>query len=65
MLPTTLRRLVEAVTVGAVGPLVEPTLSTWQSARHGGSCRQNIQMAAQHLEGRRDADPDRSDREGP
>eukprot|EP00969_Alexandrium_andersonii_P213579 9431703-Alexandrium_andersonii.AAC.1 len=32
MLPTTLRRLVEAVTVGAVGPLIEPTLSAWQAA---------------------------------
>eukprot|EP00969_Alexandrium_andersonii_P236470 10440023-Alexandrium_andersonii.AAC.1 len=64
MLPTTLRRLVEAVTVGAIGPLVEPTLSAWQAARHGGTCRQNINLAVQHLEGRRTSHPDRSDREG-
>eukprot|EP00969_Alexandrium_andersonii_P011422 497053-Alexandrium_andersonii.AAC.1 len=50
MLPTTLRRLVDAVTVGAIGPLIEPTLSAWQAARRGGSCRQNIQMAVRQLE---------------
>eukprot|EP00969_Alexandrium_andersonii_P310106 13704123-Alexandrium_andersonii.AAC.1 len=42
MLPTTLRRLCEAVTVAAVAPLIEPTLSAWQAARLGGSCRENI-----------------------
>eukprot|EP00969_Alexandrium_andersonii_P047654 2091356-Alexandrium_andersonii.AAC.1 len=63
MLPTTLRRLVEAVTVGAVGPLIEPTLSAGQATRHGGSCRQNIQMAVRHREGRRDTGLICSDRE--
>eukprot|EP00969_Alexandrium_andersonii_P086070 3794529-Alexandrium_andersonii.AAC.1 len=63
MLPATLRRLVEAVTVGAVGPLIEPTLSAWQAARHGGSRRQNIQLAVRHLEGRRDTSLARSDHE--
>eukprot|EP00969_Alexandrium_andersonii_P045185 1984069-Alexandrium_andersonii.AAC.1 len=54
MLPTTLRRSVEAVTVGAIGPLVEPTLSAWQAARHGESCRWTIQLAVRHRGGRRD-----------
>eukprot|EP00969_Alexandrium_andersonii_P252065 11140434-Alexandrium_andersonii.AAC.1 len=50
MLPTTLRWLVEAATVGAIGPLIEPALSAWQAARRGISCRQNTQLADRHLE---------------
>eukprot|EP00969_Alexandrium_andersonii_P349136 15430408-Alexandrium_andersonii.AAC.1 len=51
MLPTTLRRLREAVTVSAVAPLIEPTLSAWQAARQGGSCRENISAVLAHLGG--------------
>eukprot|EP00969_Alexandrium_andersonii_P282485 12488336-Alexandrium_andersonii.AAC.1 len=51
MLPTTLRRLCEAVTVAVVAPLVEPTLPAWQAARLGGSCRENISAVMSHLDG--------------
>eukprot|EP00969_Alexandrium_andersonii_P132062 5840142-Alexandrium_andersonii.AAC.1 len=51
MPPTTLRRLCEAVTVAVVAPLVEPTLSAWQAARLGGSCRENISAVMSHLDG--------------
>ena len=53
-----------SVAAAAAHPLVEPTLSSWQAARHGGTCRQNINLAVQHLEGRRGDLADRSDRDG-
>eukprot|EP00969_Alexandrium_andersonii_P315219 13925659-Alexandrium_andersonii.AAC.1 len=51
MLPTCLRRIAETAVVAVVGPLLEPTLSEWQAARHGGTCRRNIRLALLHLEG--------------
>eukprot|EP00969_Alexandrium_andersonii_P106006 4676613-Alexandrium_andersonii.AAC.1 len=53
MLPTTLRRLAESAAVGVLGPSLELTLSDWQAARKGGSCRRSISAAAAHLDGRR------------
>eukprot|EP00969_Alexandrium_andersonii_P162219 7170097-Alexandrium_andersonii.AAC.1 len=51
MLPTCLRRVAEAAVVSVVGPLLESTLSEWQAARRGGTCRRNIRLALSHLEG--------------
>eukprot|EP00969_Alexandrium_andersonii_P291987 12905315-Alexandrium_andersonii.AAC.1 len=53
MLPSTLRRLAETAAVGVLGPALEPTMSVWQAARRGGSCRRNICAATAHLGGRR------------
>eukprot|EP00969_Alexandrium_andersonii_P196726 8691418-Alexandrium_andersonii.AAC.1 len=51
MLPTTLRRLAEAAATATIAPIIEPTFSSWQAARRGGSCRENVSLALAHLDG--------------
>ena len=48
-LPTTLRRLFGSCLMAVVGPVVEPLLSSHQSAIRGGSCGLNISDAVRHL----------------
>eukprot|EP00969_Alexandrium_andersonii_P073320 3234718-Alexandrium_andersonii.AAC.1 len=57
MLPTTLRRLVEAAAVSTIAPIVEPTFSSWQAAKRGGSCRENVSLVLAHLDGTRTDPP--------
>eukprot|EP00969_Alexandrium_andersonii_P304012 13438399-Alexandrium_andersonii.AAC.1 len=51
MLPTTLRRLLEAAATATIAPIVEPTFSSWQAARHGGSRRENVSLVLAHMDG--------------
>eukprot|EP00969_Alexandrium_andersonii_P348511 15410696-Alexandrium_andersonii.AAC.1 len=34
-----------------MAPLIDPTLSAWQAARLGGSCRENVSAVLAHVDG--------------